>query len=153
MGYSFDSCGRLSCDNCGAAEGTTRKRRCPSGYCPSWALCPTCWKTVRQAGTWKDGHKHCAAAHARYVSHDANRRELLTRGLYLRNSAMLHRDGHLTRVLFANAQGHTVGFDMAPATYQAIPMLTHATPDDYRAHGILTEAPNGYADIYAQRVA
>ena len=52
MGRSYDSSGRLACDGCGKAEGTTRRRTCParvvypSGaslpYCAAPDLCPDC---------------------------------------------------------------------------------------------------------------
>lgn len=33
---------RLACDFCDAADGTTRKMRCPYGYCQAWATCKSC---------------------------------------------------------------------------------------------------------------
>jgi hypothetical protein len=81
MGYAYgqSASGRwaLSCDNCGKAEGTTRKRTCPRKmlapstrsakryevhYCYPPALCPECWVRLgRAAGV----HADCAQGAAR----------------------------------------------------------------------------------------
>ena len=71
MSYSFDSHGRLCCDNCGNAGGV-RKRTCPHRvltdslrgpraplpYCYPPALCPQCWHKIGGAqlhADWREG--------------------------------------------------------------------------------------------------
>lgn len=116
MGYSYCArTGRLDCDGCGAATGTTRKRTCPYRveyaeggslpYCQPAALCSTCYI------------KHKPTLHARCKdgAAEANRRELtraarLTAGDYERRTAW--GDWHetvpagLIGLRFVNRAGH-----------------------------------------------
>ncbi len=76
MGYITDYRGRLVCDGCNASGA--KKRRCPvnipqpGGYtlpcCPAYALCDTCFATVRANGNWKRAHESCRARKAQAVT-------------------------------------------------------------------------------------
>ena len=65
MGHITDEAGRLCCDSCGQAGGV-RRRRCPVGYCPSDALCATCYATFRSSGGWASAHAECPRRSAEY---------------------------------------------------------------------------------------
>jgi hypothetical protein len=68
MGYSYDArTRRLCCDSCGAADGTTRRRNCPAGYCPAYAMCASCWTDPEKRAAFKSYHveQDCAGSMAR----------------------------------------------------------------------------------------
>ena len=69
---------------------------------------------------------------------------MLEEGKWLRVSALGH-DGRV-KVLFRNANDQTKAYFMPHATYQAILLLTNATPDDFAKHGELTPAKS--LDLY-----
>lgn len=153
MGYSFDQRGRLACDVCGQAEGKTRKRKCPHGYCPAVAACPGCFKTIKADGRWTKAHATCAASAAEYDAREAKQAAVLNAGGFVRRSAMGFSGdtGELVRVIFSNKDRQEVGFNMAPETYRAFPLLEVLTPDDFRARGPIYEAPATFDDLYARR--
>jgi hypothetical protein len=64
---------------------------------------------------------------------------LIAAGVPVRCAARSDDDGRV-HVLFST-KGNTIGYYMAPATYDAIPLLAIATPDDYRKIGDLEDAP------------
>lgn len=143
MGFIYEG-RKLVCDVCNAAGA--RKRKCPFGYCPSLAVCKTCWSGERFAkGAWKASHKKygCDAKHAACVAKEAKERAMLAEGKLLRCSALGKNDGTV-HVLFKDKDGKTTGFLMASATYDAFPLGTPTTPDDYAAVGPLTTAPGSY---------
>jgi hypothetical protein len=73
MGYSYDrATGRLCCDNCGM-DGGVRKRRCPAGWCPPWALCPACWTRDDIRARWKGAHATCQASSDEFAAKEAER--------------------------------------------------------------------------------
>jgi hypothetical protein len=53
----------LDCAECGIANGTVRKRYCPSEYCYPAQLCPVCYALERQNGKWAGHHADCARLH------------------------------------------------------------------------------------------
>lgn len=56
----------LDCGECGRADGTVRKRRCPApDYCPPAQLCAVDYAKVRADGRWAEWHADCAASLAR----------------------------------------------------------------------------------------
>lgn len=164
MGYCYDMRGRLVCDQCGDC-GATRRRKCPSGYCPAAALCPTCNTQVRGEGlpqkdgsrtTWKEIHKDCARRSAEYRAEEDKRRDLMAAGIPVRCSALGYWDDSTrVRVLFATGdymdarRQQLYGYDMMGATYDAIPLGTVATVDDYRKHGAVVDAPGHFDDVRA----
>jgi hypothetical protein len=73
MGFSYSvnpRTGRqlLCCDYCGSTGA--RKHRCPYGYCPSTAMCPSC---LSKHGNGKDKHPNCDQLHREYVAQQAER--------------------------------------------------------------------------------
>jgi len=93
MGYSYDArTGRLCCDACGDASGTTRKQTCPHRvhyaeggslpYCYPSALCKTCYATRK--ATLHDG---CADGAARQTAQQQIRAAKLAAGEYERRTA------------------------------------------------------------------
>ncbi len=52
--------------------------------------------------------------------------------------------GTRVHVLFINKDRHTIGKFMNHATYDAIPLMEVATPEDYARYGELTEAASQY---------
>ena len=148
MGYCYGRApsGRyaLACDNCGAVGGV-RKRKCPHGYCPSAALCAGCSKSVKASGKWTTMHACCEAAHAAFVAKEKAGAALLAAGKLLRCSALnVSRDGSKVHVLFKDKDGAYTGYYVTKETYDAIPLGTHATPEDYAAVGTLTPAPGDF---------
>jgi len=71
---------------------------------------------------------------------DAATKARLDAGDYLRAAASGLDDGNV-HVLFRNKDGRYLGFFMADAAYDAIPLGTDASPDDYRKFGPLETAP------------
>jgi len=140
MGFSY-SRGQLCCDGCPTGKG--RKRRCPSGYCPSAALCAACFAKEKASGKWVAYHAKCAERSAEFKALEARTSALLAAGELVRCSA-LSADGDKVYVLFRNATGSTTGFYVDTATYRAIPLGVPATPADYAAIGPLTPAPANF---------
>lgn len=136
MGYCYTAGGGLVCDGCGATGGV-RKRACPYNWCAPPALCEACnEKDTRD-------HSGCKIRHAQKLERDAQHQRLLDQGAYLRVSALGVGQGedYKVQVIFRNSTGHCQGFYMSKDTYAALPLLAAATPDDFRPHGALTEAP------------
>lgn len=143
MGYCYDLSHRLCCDRCGKAGGV-RKRKCPHSYCPPPALCDDCYHAVKDE--LKAHHeRHCKPAAAAYKVREDRRKALEAEGVPVRCSAMSHAK-YGVHVIFRSGKGE-VGYYMNRETYDAIPLLEVATPDDYRKHGRLRKAP---ADFYAK---
>jgi hypothetical protein len=64
----------LDCGQCGVADGTVRKRRCPAdNYCPAAQLCPSCYAAARRDGQWAEWHRDCARGKAAYEAELAAR--------------------------------------------------------------------------------
>lgn len=140
------------CDGCGAGRGTTRKRRCPFGYCPPSYFCPDCMKKPgRNAGSVMSRKNHraggCETGHAKYAAQAAVTATRLAAGESLRVSAIgLSLEGRYTiHVLFANGKRETIGYYMTATVYDSIPLGVDAAPDDYRKHGELLPAPSEFS--------
>ncbi len=143
MGYCYEHrTNRLCCDRCGQAGGVI-KRQCPHGYCPSPALCRKCNAEVRADGTWKKHHANCKAGHDAFVARENAVKALLAHGAYVRCSALNAANG-LVQVLFENQAGETIGRYVSRETYDAIPLMEPATPEDYARFGVVTEAPETF---------
>jgi hypothetical protein len=80
--------------------------------------------------------------HERAVAERVRKQELLDAGLAVRCSALNAGDLGV-HVLFRYRDGRTVGRYMAPAVYEALPLLTPYTLEDYEAAavGLGCEAP------------
>jgi len=144
MGYSIDALtGRLCCDNCPNYTGV-RRVRCPWNYCPAAALCPDCRKVVpygsRKPANVAKYHPTCEAASASYKAEREREAALLASGAAVRCSALGGRDGRV-HVLFKRRDGSREGRYMSHATYDAIPLRTPATIEDYAKLGALEPAP------------
>lgn len=150
MGYSYTrtSSGRsaLSCDGCGGTDGT-RKRVCiytvtsasqrqggprhTLPYCKAPALCSAC---LKDEGGIRGVHgDRCRDGAAASQAADDAEQALIDSGAYLRRSACTTPDG-MVEVLF-RGPGDDLVLLMSKSVYRAIPLLTPATPDDYRAIG------------------
>ena len=147
MGYSYqrNANGRmiLCCDICGAINA--RKYACPFGYCQAVAACQTCRKDPKNAHCFgKAGHrKHgCEVSHNKFMQQKAEEESIIAQGGALRKSA-LATEGDTVHVLFLTKTGY-VGYYMNSITYHSIPLMTPATPDDYRKHGELLDAPSDF---------
>lgn len=139
MGYSLDSQGRLCCDYCGHSGGVV-KVRCPFGYCPAPAVCPTCRKTHAADFTVATHRERgCERNHLRLQARMAEAARMIQEGRLLRKAASTVPSG--VKVLF-EGQTERLCYIMAPETYDAIPLLVNATPEDYQRFGSLTKAAN-----------
>ena len=161
MGYCFEG-RRLVCDGCGRAEGTTRKRKCPEGWCQAAALCPECWKGAVGA-EWRAPHESCAKSHAVAEEQDARKRAILVAGGAVRVAAIATEVYGRTNgvpdpaekcdavlVVFRGGNGQEKCFLMAHATYDAIQLLEPATPDDYAKHGHVVATGRTWEEDYAR---
>lgn len=130
MGFCYPG-KKLVCENCGAAEGTTRKRRCPSGYCYPAALCKKCWadKTIR--AKFNAFHIEHKCAEKMQESRNKKDREvtLMDSGIFLRCAALNTNDGRV-HVIFRQHY-REIGKYMAKETYAAIGLGEIATIDDF----------------------
>ena len=148
MGYSYGHNPKtgylaLACDQCGKADGTARKCKCPHHYCQPPALCKTCRADdVIRAKLTLYHAEHCKPAAARARAHEEQRETLLKSGVPVRCSALGLKDGRV-HVIFQTNAGE-LGYYMPAQAYDAIPLLANATPDDYRKHGQLEPAPAHY---------
>lgn len=144
MGYCYDNAGRLCCDVCGST-GSTRRYRCPFGWCQAVALCPRCRASHAHILTRAHHRKHgCEQRHSEFAGQMAQRQRMLSCGLYVRCSALSH-NGEV-KVIFQGARD-SIAYLMAPETYHAIPLGVNAVPGDYQKHGAIRAAEN--ADIYS----
>lgn len=78
--------------------------------------------------------------------HNEERRRLLRQGVPLRCSALSTGDGRV-HVLFQTEEGRggpLVGYYMSPETYDAIPLLALARPEDYARIGTIEPAPPSF---------
>ncbi len=142
MGYSYCE-GKLCCDVCGD-YGQVRKYKCPFGYCPAIALCPKC-KREHPEYTSKEGHRaHDCEKHSQeYHRQEEDKAAIINAGGVVRCAALGH--GQSVKVIF-QGQHDEQAYLMSQATYDAIPLMVNATPDDYRKHGEVTPAQS--LDIY-----
>ena len=150
MGYCYESGrngrrGRLCCDVCNKAGGV-RKYPCPFGYCQPIAACRNCRRDkAREFG--KEAHREngCERMHAEFEANLRLSQSLLASGKAVRCSALSTDDGRV-HVLFRKQDGTTVGHYMAHETYDAHPLGTPRTVDDYAAVGPLEPAPPEFGD-------
>jgi hypothetical protein len=146
MGYSYTSAGALCCDYCGSAQGTKRYK-CPFGYCPATAACPDCRAKHKEDFT-REKHDTCRILDEVYRNRNAETIARTAAGEFLRCSALAVRfTARDVRVLFRGAAGMQ-GFTMDKATYDKIPLLDPASPDDFRKYGELVPAPDNFDDLY-----
>lgn len=141
MGYVYQG-RKLCCDMCGKAGA--RKMHCPFNWCSSTAVCADCRKS-RKHDLSRDYHRErgCERSAERQVERYRATQALLDAGAFLRCSAM-NTDGNRVHVIFRNGTGQEQGWYMPSEAYAAIALGADATPDDYRAHGALTEAPTHF---------
>lgn len=130
MGFCYQG-KRLVCDNCGAAEGTTRKRRCPSNYCYPSALCKKCWTDKEIRAKFNKYHIDNDCAGKMQASQDKRDKEaaMIAAGAFIRCSALGQDDGRVHVIFRGNDK--EVGKYMAKETYAALPFDYPATPEDY----------------------
>lgn len=147
MGYCYNSKNQLVCDVCGHANGTTRKRKCPHGWCQPAAICKSCWNKPEIKEQYKQYHiTHECEKHKReFDEREKQRTELIEDGKFVRCSARTDNNGKI-HVLFQGK--HSIeGRYMQKETYHAIPYLENATIEDYERFGKLEIAPSQF--IYA----
>lgn len=144
MGYIYTGDGKLVCDRCN--NHPSRKRPCPSGWCSSASLCTKCYQDVKANGQWKKAHTKCASRQAECKTEQEKAQVRLDAGEYLRYAALNEIPG-MVRVLFQNKNNTTIGFSMASETYNAFPLLTDVSPEQYAEHGTLIPAPNHFDDL------
>jgi len=148
MGYSYDASGRLCCDVCDKSGGV-RKYRCPFGYCPAIALCPTC-KETHPHYISKKAHREqgCEEQSRLFDQHEQEKNQLIASGKFVRCAALKHYIAGIDRdkVIFRGKDGAEQAYWMSPETYKAIPWFENATPEDYMKHGEVQQAAN--TDIY-----
>jgi hypothetical protein len=130
------------CDHCKAADGTVRKRKCPSEWCRRTAMCAECWKTKRVDFDAFHMTNRCAAKRVEQQAQEQRRADLIASGVPVRGSARTDDQGRV-HVLFATTTGW-IGYYMSEETNDAVRLLDVATPDDYRKFGELQVAPNDY---------
>lgn len=139
MGYSYSYDGKLACDDCGAANGETRKVRCTYGYCPSPALCPSC-RTNERYHAWRENcRKTCKVESARSKERERLRDYLMDSGQLVRVSAISAPEGSVD-VTFVN-RTEVVIYRMSSEVYHAIDYRVIAKPADYEAIGAITRVP------------
>lgn len=139
MGYCYTQSGNLCCDSCGDS-GNVRKCACPYGYCPPMALCPTC-KVKHAAEMSREAHqaRGCERYGLEMQARDAHKRQLLASGKLVRCAALGVGNGRV-HVLFQGVGNAMLGFIVSQATYNAIPILEPATPEDFAKFGELEPA-------------
>lgn len=146
MGYSYISAGALCCDYCGSSQGVKRYK-CPFGYCPATAACPDC-RSKHAEKLSRAAHDTCRILDEVYRNRNAETVARTAAGEFLRCSALAVRfTARSVRVLFRGAAGMQ-GFTMHKETYDKIPLLDPASPDDFRKYGELYPAPNNFDDLY-----
>ena len=139
MGYCTDQHGRLCCDFCGQSGGVKR-RRCPFGYCQSVACC-TRQECRDKLKDYRKKHcrTSCKKGHAEFVAMQEEKQRLLQAGKWLRRAAW--NWGKCVKVMFHNLHGHDLEVDMAKQTYDAFPLLTNVTLEQYKEVGRVEAEP------------
>lgn len=84
MGFCYSNNG-LCCDFCDrdyiqAQQKSIKKYRCPFGYCQAYALCNSCKVKNTRESHIKAG---CKEGNEKYEKREAQKNELLNKGLYL----------------------------------------------------------------------
>jgi hypothetical protein len=105
-------------------------------------MCGTCWKAKRVDFNAHHVTNRCAEKRVQQQAQETRRAELMASGVPVRGSARSDDQGRV-HVLFSTTTGW-IGYYMSEETYDAIPLLDVATPDDYRKVGELQVAPNDY---------
>ena len=127
MGYSYDSQGRLCCDVC-SNSGAVRKYRCPFGYCPAIALCPTCRKTHAHYVSKKTHREHGCEEQSRiFDQHEQEKAQMMASGKFVRCAALGHSDRE-NKVIFRGKDNEEKAYWMSPETYKAIPLFCQCNP-------------------------
>lgn len=148
MGYCYDArTGKLCCDVCDSSE-EVKKYKCPFGWCQAIALCAECRKKHPEYVSKEYHRKHgCEQSHQEAVRQKAEYQALLNAGKFVRCSALSHseRPDLNVKVIFRGRSGEEA-YWMSHKTYDSIPILTNATPADFRKHGRLIKAAT--TDIY-----
>lgn len=173
MGFSYGTnpltgYSALCCDFCGNCKGETgengeritlvTKKKCPYGYCQSWATCNQCAKLGKHKAESSTGfdtdpekdkelrknHAGCKPAHEEYTQARAVEKQALDSGKWIRTSALGY--GDQVKVIFRNKDGQEKAYFMHCWTYGVIPLLQLATPEDYAKIDKIELAQN--TDIY-----
>lgn len=106
---------------------------------------PDCYVTLRDAG-FVTATAEAEQRLAKEMEDRRKRQHARENKIPLRCSAkQTDADENRIHVLFrVPDQNETIGYFMDRGTYDAIPIMTPASPDDYRQHGTLEPAPNSY---------
>ena len=138
-GTCRDNKGLLICERCDRS-GSVRKYKCPFGWCRPTAYCPSC-AIISKVRT-RAAHRAagCEVAEKNYARIAAKREKIMQSGKSVRCSALSTGNGRV-HVLFDDWSGVTTGLYMSDETYRAIPLGQPSTPEDYRAVGLVEEAP------------
>ena len=148
MGYSYardpiTNRLKLVCDRCGNYGGVI-KLRCPFGYCPAIALCPTCRKLPEyRAKKRRELHRQAGCEKGQREFEELQKKEMaiIEAGGWLRTSALSH-DNEQVKVIFRGKEGKKRAFWMSPETYDAYPLMRPTTPEDYAKVGEIRETEN-----------
>lgn len=136
MGFCYDAITKkLACDICGVAN-KVRKRKCPVGYCPSNALCPSCYAKNKSKFTIAH-HADCVAGMARQRAKDAHEAAVLASGVGVRCAA-LNENGRV-KVWFRYKDGKTEVRYMSADTYNSIGLGEVAGIKDFEEFGLVED--------------
>ncbi len=141
MGYCYTRTGKLCCDLCGNAGA--RKQRCPHGYCQSLAVC---MKDECKAKLKEYRKAHCATsckkAHAELAARDQEENRRLNAGEFLRCSALSEqKPHHCVKVWFRNGKKEELVRYMTHEAYDAFPLCTPVSVEEYAAVGTVAVEP------------
>jgi len=119
MGYCYRG-KRLVCDVCGNADGTSRKRKCPYGWCYPPAICKSCWnkKEIRDKFHQYHADHECQKSSRETNEKYQKEQDMIDGGKYIRCSA-LSVDDNIVHVIFRGKTNNT-GRYMQRNTYRAI---------------------------------
>ena len=139
--------GREGCDHTGCTA-----HKCPYGWCQRYYVCKSCWSKpeVKALFTKSGGHhEKCKECSEDYQKKEDRKKELLAKGKRLRKSALGHHVGGVYRikVIFRDNSNTEYAYWMDKETYDAIPIGTPATVEDYEKYGTIVESNN--TDIYS----
>jgi len=120
--FSKEGCQTVNC----------KALKCPYGYCQRYYACPNCQKKVK--GEFKKAHATCKVSIDAYNKKEAEKLEILEKGLSIRTAALSHENG-VVRVVFRDKDGKENYTHMMKETYDAIPLGANATIEDYEKVG------------------
>lgn len=159
MGYLYQG-RQLCCDHCGKVGGV-RKVKCPFGYCPASALCPSCRKSpeVKKKND-KEAHRAmgCEAGHLRWEARLAREKSLKEQGIHVRCAARNYTCNHFSQggdfgvaevvqVIFRNSS-EEIGVFMLTEQYRALPLGDVLTVQDFLDKAGVEAFPVAPADFF-----